>query len=439
MLFDDLLHQRKAKARAETLGAEERLEDSRQDLAWDARARVFDDELEPIAHPCGADGDFSLTTGLGHRLSRVVNEVDDDPSHTLRIDRNLAIGAALARHDDVRRQALVGQHFVKPGIGRHDRAMQILHSRVVEQIIDDAVATLDAALDAAQGPLEVYAARGRGLLHGKERVANGGQRVAQFMRHGGRQLPERRQALLAYQLALRRFERRGSFIDAALQFDFGGDFGADVASGTAIAAEMSLRIEDRLAADADMNDLAVAQFPLEAEVLEGAPRREVGIVRGPLLLGYAELHGFVPSLAQILVAGDLRRVAAAGKAREAQILVLFPEPIRCRFGEVAETRFAVGDLHLGRFGFLGFAIVVEREQKSEGRQNHEYRAGQLDRLFQAVVQESAHRHVDRESAHDVVEMPSRLASLELVVAIDAGLRARRRGKDGAEDRLAADR
>ncbi len=60
----------------------------------------------------------------------------------------------MALQGDAGRQALVGEHIVEPRIGRQHRAAQLLDPRVVEQIIDDAVAALDAALDTPERTIE---------------------------------------------------------------------------------------------------------------------------------------------------------------------------------------------------------------------------------------------------------------------------------------------
>src|SRR6185312_12336198 len=277
MLFDDLLDDRQAEAGAEALGAEEGLEHLRQDVARDATAGILDRDLEAVADQRGADGDAPLLRRVGDRLRRVLDQIDDNAAHLLGVDLDGTIGREVALQDDAGRKPLFAQQLVEPGIGRDRGAVQRFDARIVEQVADDAVAALDAALDPPQRAIEAHILGGYRLLDGKERVADGAQGIAQLMRHGRRELAERRQPFLAQQIALRRLERRRALLDAALQLDLDGDFRSDVAPGAAIAAESSARIEHRLAADADMDDAAVGQFALEAEIVERAPRREVGV------------------------------------------------------------------------------------------------------------------------------------------------------------------
>ena len=192
--------------------------------------------------------------------------------------------------------------------------MQFLDARVVEQIVDDPVAARDAALDARDRPLEIDAFVRGGLFHREQRVADRAQRIAQLMRHGRGELAERREALFAHQLALRGFELRGALLDAARELDLDSDLLRDVAARAAIAAEMAFGIEDRLAADGDMDDAAVGQRALEAEIVERPARRQIGVMLRPLLGGDAGFDRLVPRLAEIGVAGDL---AGAATAREA--------------------------------------------------------------------------------------------------------------------------
>ena len=51
----------------------------------------------------------------------------------------------------------------------------------------------------------------------------------------------------------------------------------------------------------------------------------------------------------------------AGKAHEAQLFVLFPEPIRCRLGKVAEPRLAFAKRQPRVLGLDVLAVLIERE------------------------------------------------------------------------------
>src|SRR5581483_9269681 len=106
------------------------------------------------------------------------------------------------------------------------------------------------------------------------------------------------------------------------------------------------------------------QRALEAEILERTARCEIGVVLHPLLGRDAELDGLAPRLADIVSTGDRAGAGIPRKAHEAQGFVLFPEPIRCRFGEIAETRFAFGERELGGFGLRILAIIIESEDQT---------------------------------------------------------------------------
>src|SRR5579864_1387390 len=149
MLLDDLLHGRQAQSGAEALGRKERLEDLGQDLFRNARPGIFDDELElPVFCLC-ADRDLTLALGtaLRHRLRGVLDQVNDDATHPLRIEADLAARVELATKRDTVGQFLLVERVTEPLVGIDIAAGELLETREIEQIRDDAIAALNVAHD----------------------------------------------------------------------------------------------------------------------------------------------------------------------------------------------------------------------------------------------------------------------------------------------------
>src|SRR5262249_23898545 len=122
----------------------------------------------------------------------------------------------------------------------------------------------------------------------------------------------------------------------------------DIARRAAIAAEVPVEIENRLAAQREMHRLAPVRPQDEAQVAEmlarlhGAPKADPGLL--------------VDALGRIAVGagGEQRgemlgsaRFAGGVRLRIAEARLHFPEAVRGGLGEVLEPRPAVDDLALG--------------------------------------------------------------------------------------------
>lgn len=88
VLLDDLLDRRQAQSRAEAFGAEQRLENLRQDIRADPRTRVLDHDLGGGAGG-GSDLDLAFGAVLAlNRLHRVIDEIDEDAPEAFRVERH---------------------------------------------------------------------------------------------------------------------------------------------------------------------------------------------------------------------------------------------------------------------------------------------------------------------------------------------------------------
>ena len=125
-----------------------------------------------------------------------------------------------------------------------------------------------------------------------------------------------------------------------LQLLFGFDLRRDVASDAAIAGEPPGVVEQRMAVDADVPQAAVGAAHAVAEIPERPARGKVGPVRLPLLRRRAFGVHLPPPSAGIGLRRCIERPQTLREPGEAEIGVLFPEPVGRHLGEVAQPAFA---------------------------------------------------------------------------------------------------
>src|SRR5215470_8200333 len=124
MPLDDLAHGWQAEADAETLGGEQRLEDARQHVRWNARTVVDDRQTDMRPGALRPHGDAARIVlgrhpgGVLQRLNGVVDDAEDGLLEALAIDGDLVGGAQIALERDPLRQRMTGEQLREPGAER---------------------------------------------------------------------------------------------------------------------------------------------------------------------------------------------------------------------------------------------------------------------------------------------------------------------------------
>ena len=117
----------------------------------------------------------------------------------------------------------------------------------------------------------------------------------------------------------------------------------DVLADAAITPEAALRVEHRLAADADPAELAVGAGAQILEIVERLVRQQRALVRLPLRIAHPVARHLPARLAHVAGGADAGALGKPAQIRgEAEVLVLLPVPIGGEAQQAAETIFALG-------------------------------------------------------------------------------------------------
>ncbi|MDZ7651504.1 MAG: hypothetical protein U5L03_02485 [Burkholderiaceae bacterium] len=241
--------------------------------------------------------------------------------HRLRVAQP-RVGAALL--GDVEVQRHVGR-----AVGQFDPAHEHLHEQV------GAVAPPQPHLGGWQGGADRQAFQ---FLHARKaelarrlvvedhhRLAGQGPRVGKAEQLGRRGVGE--QHLLAPVQDDRRRRAVEQIAEALLArraLALCDDVGRHVARDTPVAAKAAAGVEHRLAADTDMQDLAIGSDAPHRQVAEGPACRQVGAVRVPVDAAVGRSGQLPRRLAKHGRRVTEERANAIGDVRETQLVVLFP-------------------------------------------------------------------------------------------------------------------
>src|SRR5579862_1803498 len=121
---------------------------------------------------------------------------------------------------DAGRQALLVEQLGYPFVERHAAKLRRADLRIVDQLRNNILAALKAAIDAVERPLDREIGGARRLRDDVERIADGAQRIAQLMADRGGELIERRAPLLLDELLLERANFGRALGDTMLEIDF---------------------------------------------------------------------------------------------------------------------------------------------------------------------------------------------------------------------------
>ena len=180
----------------------------------DARAVVGEFHLHHVRRREGADHDLAVLAVRLQRLARVAEDVHEDLLQLVRIRHDDGqLGRELRDDLDVAGAQVVGhdlQHLLDHGVELHELALGGVLAREAEQALHDLVAAVRALGDELEVGSRLFVGG-----HLREQIGepdDGGQRVVQFVRHAGHELPDRRKLLALHELRLGALEGGDGFL-----------------------------------------------------------------------------------------------------------------------------------------------------------------------------------------------------------------------------------